>query len=67
MTTKRDIVKAIRDVSAGFGATVIAEGIETMEELHAVRQCGVEFGQGYLLGRPTPSCVAPHPFQHVTS
>jgi diguanylate cyclase (GGDEF)-like protein len=31
---------------------VIAEGIETPAQLDALRALGVEFGQGYLLGRP---------------
>lgn len=34
------------------GATIVAEGIETPEELEALRQLGVPCGQGYLLGRP---------------
>jgi EAL domain-containing protein (putative c-di-GMP-specific phosphodiesterase class I)/GGDEF domain-containing protein len=33
---------------------IIAEGIETFEELEIVRRLGVHFGQGYLLGRPHP-------------
>jgi EAL domain-containing protein (putative c-di-GMP-specific phosphodiesterase class I) len=32
---------------------VIAEGIESPDQLEALRQIGVEFGQGYLLGRPS--------------
>jgi len=35
---------------AGF--SLIAEGIETQEDLDALARLGVEFGQGYLLGRP---------------
>jgi diguanylate cyclase (GGDEF)-like protein len=35
------------------GAGVCTEGIETLEELQALVQLGVGFGQGYLLGRPT--------------
>ncbi|GAC1664573.1 MAG: hypothetical protein NVS9B8_05040 [Candidatus Limnocylindrales bacterium] len=31
---------------------LIAEGIETPEELDALRALGIPFGQGYLLGRP---------------
>jgi EAL domain-containing protein (putative c-di-GMP-specific phosphodiesterase class I) len=52
--TKQDIVRAIHEISKGFSGTVIAEGIETHEELECVRRCGVEYGQGYLLGRPSP-------------
>jgi diguanylate cyclase len=33
---------------------VIAEGIETSNELDALRALGCNFGQGYLFGRPQP-------------
>ena len=33
----------------------IAEGIESMEELEAVMDAGVPWGQGYILGQPWPS------------
>lgn len=33
---------------------VVAEGIETVEELGTLRGLGVDLGQGYLLGRPAP-------------
>ncbi|MGZ4400455.1 MAG: EAL domain-containing protein [Gaiellaceae bacterium] len=36
------------------GATIVAEGIETEEELEALRALGVRYGQGYLLARPGP-------------
>jgi len=35
------------------GSELIAEGIETLEELEMVRYLGVTLGQGYLFGRPT--------------
>jgi EAL domain-containing protein (putative c-di-GMP-specific phosphodiesterase class I) len=35
-----------------LGARVVAEGIEGLDELIAIRDLGVEFGQGYLFGRP---------------
>ena len=48
----QQVVKAIVEMGAGVGATVIAEGIETVEEAQALIGIGVRFGQGYLLGRP---------------
>jgi len=36
-----------------LGAVLIAEGIETGEELAAVTSLGISAGQGYYLGRPT--------------
>jgi EAL domain-containing protein (putative c-di-GMP-specific phosphodiesterase class I) len=36
------------------GAGVIAEGVETVDELDVIRRLGVGYGQGYFLGRPGP-------------
>jgi len=36
------------------GTTILAEGIETDEELRCLIDLGVRLGQGYLLGRPAP-------------
>jgi EAL domain-containing protein (putative c-di-GMP-specific phosphodiesterase class I) len=36
------------------GCDLIAEGIETANELTTLKLLGVAFGQGYLLGRPAP-------------
>ena len=33
---------------------MIAEGIETPQQLRALRDLGVECGQGFLTGRPKP-------------
>jgi EAL domain-containing protein (putative c-di-GMP-specific phosphodiesterase class I) len=48
----QQVVKAIADLGAGVGATVIAEGIETEEEAETIVKLGVRYGQGYLFGRP---------------
>ena len=50
----RDVsfVAMIVDLARTLDLEVIAEGIETPEQLAALRQVGAEFGQGYLLGRP---------------
>ncbi|OQB09964.1 MAG: Phytochrome-like protein cph2 [Deltaproteobacteria bacterium ADurb.Bin207] len=36
-----------------LGASVVAEGIETVAELEAVRKAGADYGQGYLMARPS--------------
>jgi EAL domain-containing protein (putative c-di-GMP-specific phosphodiesterase class I) len=36
-----------------LGARVVAEGIETREELEVVRAAGAHYGQGYFLARPS--------------
>jgi EAL domain-containing protein (putative c-di-GMP-specific phosphodiesterase class I) len=48
----QQVVKAILDMAAGVGATVIAEGIQTAEEANALQGLGVRYGQGYLYARP---------------
>ncbi len=48
----REMVKAIMAMGNGIGAAVIAEGIHTDEEAQALREMGVDWGQGYLLARP---------------
>jgi EAL domain-containing protein (putative c-di-GMP-specific phosphodiesterase class I) len=46
------VVKAIIEMAQGVGATVIAEGIQTLEESDTLVGLGVRFGQGYFYGRP---------------
>jgi EAL domain-containing protein (putative c-di-GMP-specific phosphodiesterase class I) len=52
------VLRAIQDVAARQHATVVAEGIETVEQLEAVRTLGVASGQGYLLAAPAASPAA---------
>ena len=41
------------------GAEIIAEGIETAEELDVLRGLGIRYGQGYFLCRPTSADSVP--------
>lgn len=49
---KVQTLRGIRRLAETFNTVLVAEGIETQEELRVVRDLGIEFGQGYLLGRP---------------
>lgn len=51
--TSQEVVRTLKDLADRWGALVIAEGIETPEQLEFVRSLGIRAGQGYLLGRPT--------------
>jgi EAL domain-containing protein (putative c-di-GMP-specific phosphodiesterase class I) len=51
---RREVVKGLRGVAERIGAEVIAEGIETEEELRVMRELGIRFGQGYIFGPPLP-------------
>jgi diguanylate cyclase (GGDEF)-like protein len=50
-------VAMIVDLARTLDLDVIAEGIETPEQLAAVRELGAALGQGYLLGRPSAPAV----------
>jgi diguanylate cyclase (GGDEF)-like protein len=52
------VLKAIQGLAAQWNASVVAEGIETAEQLATVRELGIAAGQGYLLGRPGASPTA---------
>jgi diguanylate cyclase (GGDEF)-like protein len=53
-------VAMIVDLARTLDLDVIAEGIETPEQLTAVRELGAALGQGFLLGRPAaPVAGAP--------
>ena len=46
------LVKAILAMAEGFGLKVVAEGVETHDQLSFVAAQGCDLAQGYLLGRP---------------
>jgi len=48
------IVKAITDIANSLNMSTVAEGVETQEELDAVRQQGCNEVQGYLYSPPLP-------------
>jgi diguanylate cyclase (GGDEF)-like protein len=50
--TSLAVVGSLQELARRWGAWVIAEGIETPEQLRVVRQLEITAGQGYLLGRP---------------
>lgn len=49
------LIRLLVSLCQDMGAQVVAEGIETIHELIAAERAGVDFCQGYLLGRPSPS------------
>jgi EAL domain-containing protein (putative c-di-GMP-specific phosphodiesterase class I) len=48
------IVAAATQVARVMGLETVAEYVETPEVLGALTRLGVDYGQGYLLGRPRP-------------
>ncbi|MGI9590061.1 MAG: EAL domain-containing protein [Myxococcota bacterium] len=48
--SRQEIVRAMGAIAESIGAQVVAEGIETEGEIHALRDLGVRFGQGFFFG-----------------
>lgn len=46
------IVRTIVELARVLGMDVVAEGIETRDQYHLLRQMGCRYGQGYLFARP---------------
>lgn len=49
------LIRLMVSLCQQMGAQVVAEGIETIQELLVAERAGVDFCQGYLLGRPSPT------------
>jgi EAL domain-containing protein (putative c-di-GMP-specific phosphodiesterase class I) len=49
------VLRAIHALGTSLGLEIIAEGIETLEQLHALQAIGCAYGQGFLLARPQPA------------
>lgn len=51
---RRALAASLVSFAAETGAQIIAEGVETEDELDVLRRLGVRHAQGYHLGRPAP-------------
>ena len=51
------VLRHIASMATDLGSLVIAEGIETIEEYAAVRDCGITLMQGYLFAKPGFECL----------
>jgi EAL domain-containing protein (putative c-di-GMP-specific phosphodiesterase class I) len=51
---RQELLRALHAVAGKLGGQIIAEGIETSEELETLQALGIPYGQGYLFGRAAP-------------
>ena len=47
------VLRSLADIARSWNAMVVAEGIETADQLEVVRSLGMTAAQGYLLGMPS--------------
>jgi EAL domain-containing protein (putative c-di-GMP-specific phosphodiesterase class I) len=51
---RQSMLRALHSVARESGAQIVAEGLDTLEELETLGRLGIPFGQGWLFGKPTP-------------
>jgi diguanylate cyclase (GGDEF)-like protein len=52
------LIRAVTELGHTLGLTVVAEGVETIEQLAHVRAASCDAAQGFLLSRPMPEAAA---------
>ncbi|MGN6357142.1 MAG: putative bifunctional diguanylate cyclase/phosphodiesterase [Novosphingobium sp.] len=52
------IIRAVSGMGQTLGMSIVAEGLETVEQVEAVREAGCTLGQGYYFSRAVPDYVA---------
>ena len=58
-TVKREMLRSLRHIAETIDAVMIAEGIEHVEDVVALRELGLRYGQGYYMARPAPPFAQP--------
>lgn len=51
-------VKAITDVARGMGIKTVAEFVEVKETINLLKEFGVDYAQGYAIGKPSPELLS---------
>jgi len=54
----RPIVEAVLSMARTLGLRVVAEGVETVEQLDTLRQCGCGVIQGFFFSQPVSPATA---------
>ncbi len=52
------IIRAVSEMASTLGMQIVAEGLETVEQVNAVRAAGCTLGQGYYFSRAVPDYLA---------
>lgn len=52
------IIRAVAEMGGALGMDIVAEGLETVEQVQVVREAGCNLGQGYYFSRAVPDYLA---------
>jgi EAL domain-containing protein (putative c-di-GMP-specific phosphodiesterase class I) len=64
---RQALIAGMAHFAAQAETTLIAEGIETAEELEMLRSLGVSLGQGFFFGRPAPAAELARPASRLAA
>ena len=56
----RVFVQAMVEISRVYGMKIVAEWVENAKIMTMLKDMGVDYGQGYYFGKPTPECEMQH-------
>lgn len=55
---KQELIKAMSGLAKKMNSEIIAEGIETEEELNTLKEIGIKLGQGFLFAKPSDPFIS---------
>jgi EAL domain-containing protein (putative c-di-GMP-specific phosphodiesterase class I) len=64
-SARRALAAALVLFGTDIGATIVAEGVETSDEIAALRRAGIRWGQGFALGAPAMLPLPPLAYESV--
>ena len=53
-SARQNMVRAFQAIARDMNSRIIGEGLDTLEELRTLGEMGIQFGQGWLFGKPSP-------------
>jgi len=53
-SARQNMLRAFQTIALDMNARIIGEGLDTLEELRTLGELGIQFGQGWLFGKPAP-------------
>ena len=57
-TENREIIKTVASLASSLNLEIVAEGVETEEQLHQLRDLGCDYGQGFYFAPPLDAPAA---------